>query len=370
MKLLSRYILRQIAVPAALALTVVAVVGVANEIQERVGSMPVAQMTLGDMSKLTLFLLPTLVAYVVPITFMLGILFAFGRLSRHGEIVAIQAAGVPLKRLILPVIMAGLLLSGACFIIQDRLQPWGMTKIYKLIFSDLPLRVTLDTLPTGIMQEYAGWRVYVGGRDRKTGTLHGLVVLKPEGDGSRVSSYYAERARLVKEDGKTWLEMENGHFVPAGKGKRVTRLSFDRPFRVSVPEITVEEPPRNRRSMTIAELYGMQLEEAKRLAETYSESDERELRKKRDEIAERLSLPFACLAVSLAAAPLGARAKRSGRSYTFAVGFSIILMYYVLRMLCDTNSLCSMAEAIARAWAPNLAIGFMGLVFIWRVDRV
>ena len=100
---------------------------------------------------------------------------------------------------------------------------------------------------------------------------------------------------------------------------------------------------------------------AGQIAQTPSEPGKLELFKVRRDIADRLSLPFACLAVSLAAAPLGARARRAGRSYTFAVGFSVLLIYYVLQMLVEGHSLHPLWLTILRMWVPNLLLCGAGL---------
>jgi lipopolysaccharide export LptBFGC system permease protein LptF len=413
MGLVNRYLLRQIAAPAALAVTAIAVVAVANELQERVKRLPVAQMTLGDISRLAFYSLPTLVAYVVPITYMMGILLAFGRLSQNNELVAMKAAGIPLKRILVPVLVVGALLSGACLLVQDRVQPWAIRKVNDLIQFELPLRVTLDVLPTGIMQEFGDWRVYIGGKDLKTNTLENIVILKPEADG-RAAAYYAASARLTRDNGQSRLEMTEVNLIPPGQSGYVTPMRtasmwlavpkpvLDKPLVPHKPvplrelygkeqaleqEVAREgsEPLKAdlrkvreeindrlsaRRGLTIRELYANQRELTAAVERTSSEPLKLALLKLRRELADRLSLPFACLAVTFAAAPLGARAKRSGRSYTFAMGFIIILVYYVLQMLVMPKSLYPLWWGIVRAWTPNLVLCAVGALFLWRVDRV
>jgi lipopolysaccharide export system permease protein len=368
MGIINRYILRQIAVPAMLAVSAIAVVGVSNEIQERVKKLPIAQMTLGDMTRLALYLLPTLIAFMVPITYMLGILLAFGRLSENNEIVAMKAAGIPLRRTILPVVFMGAILSGACLCIQDSVQPWAFRKVMDMMYSELPLRITLDALPTGVMQDYAGWGVYIGKKDIKAGALENIVILKPE-EGGGASSYYADSARLISEGDHTKLSMENLRLIPPGESGYVTMLSAPSAW-LGIPKIKTERPPFSRRECSIREL----MEEERTLSDDYkstqSESARSELVDFRTEIATRLSMPFACLAVTLAAAPLGARARRAGKPYTFAVGFVIILTYYVLTLAAEQKSLLPLGTSIILSWIPNLVVGIAGIVMIWRVDRV
>ena len=88
------------------------------------------------------------------------------------------------------------------------------------------------------------------------------------------------------------------------------------------------------------------------------------------ETSERFGLSLACLAVSLAAAPLAVRFPTSGRSFSFALGFSLALLYYVVNILLEPRSLVSMPETILCAMAPNIVLGVLGLWALWRVDRV
>lgn len=368
MGIISRYILRQIAVPALLAVSAIAVVGVSNEIQERINKLPVAQMTINDMGRLALYLLPTLIAFMVPITYMLGILLAFGRLSENNEIVAMKAAGIPLRRAILPVILVGAVLSCLCFAVQDRVQPWAYRKVMELIYSELPLRVTLDALPTGVMQDYAGWGVYIGKKDSRAGSLDNIVILKPEENGG-ASAYYADSAQLVTEGERAKLSMKNLRLIPPGEGGYVTMLSAPSAW-LGMPKIPTDRPPPTRRERSLRELFDEERNLQKDYAATQSESSRSELANYRSEIATRFSMPFACLAVTLAAAPLGARARRAGRPYTFAIGFGIILAYYVLMLATEPKSLMPLWATVALSWTPNFALAVAGAGFIWRVDRV
>ena len=368
MGIINRYVLRLIAVPTLLALVAVAFVGIAGDIQWRIRDLPVAQLMLVDVLRLGLYLLPAIVSYVVPATYLMGILLAFGRLSQDGEIVAMKAAGIPLKRVVIPVIVLGALLSGLCLVVQDRIQPWAIGKAYKLLFADLPLRVTLDVLPTGVMQDFAGWRVYIGNRDSRTGALQDIVILQPQ-EGRRATAYYADSAVLAKENGQSILEMRNVDIVPVGEDGRMTRMRTAS-AQLVVPKVEDRMPKTSRGDLTLAGLFANEREFRERMAEDRSEPSRLELQKLRREISDRLSLPFACLAVTLVAAPLGARSKRSGKSYAFAVGFSVILTYYVLQLLMAPRQLCPLEIGVLRAWAPNLILCIAGMGFLWEVDRV
>ncbi|NLF56326.1 MAG: LptF/LptG family permease [Candidatus Hydrogenedens sp.] len=368
MTLLSRHTLRQIAAPALMAALVIAFFVTGSTVRTQMKTVmelvPVGQIRVADISKISLFTMPMLSGYVFPITFLMGIMLAFSRMARDSELIAMKAAGIPLRRLVLPVVAAGALLSGAAFFIQDQAQPWAHRRLVALVTGDLPLRVSIDLLPTGVMHEFGDWRVYIGGRD-PDGTLRGITVLQPDGAGG-ANAFYADAARLVHEDGKRLLEMRRGYLVPADPTRHFTFESLRQP----VPAITMRNAPEDREGMGMRAL----LDEERRLDALFRETAALpvagELRAIRLDIKNRLAFPLMCLAVALVAAPIGARSSKAGRSYTFAAGMLIIVVYFVLRKLVEPPFLASLPLTIALGQIPNLLLGAAGVALIARVDRV
>ncbi len=370
MGIISRYILRQIWIPALIASIVISFVLIAGTIQtqlkELLREVPIAQITLMDISWISIYSVPTLVGFLFPVTFLMAIMLAYGRMAQYNEIVALKAAGVPLKRLILPVILLGVLLSGICFLAQDVGQPWAQKRLTHLLRSDLPLRVTIDMLPTGAMHQYGEWRVYVGRKEG--GALRDIVVLQPLPDG-RANAFYAESAQLVKENGVSMLEMRHGHYIQAEKGDMVPRTTFE-VGRRAVPSLSPRAMEGERKSMSLAELFAVERETVEKLERTQAKPVERDLRAVRLELSQRLSFPLMCLAVSMLAAPIGARIKRAGRSYTFASGLAIVAVYFTLSKVMEPRTALPLLVFILMQQTPNILLGLAGTALIWRVDRV
>lgn len=384
MRHITRYVVRETAAPSFLALAVFSFLGVANELRERIREFDIAHVVVSDFTKLAIWFLPTLLYYIVPITYMMGVLLAFGRLAQHNEITAMKAAGIPLKRIVAPVIAGGVLLSGACFLLQDRLQPAALRKINDLIYAELPLRATMDAVSPGVVHEIGNWRVYIGGRNRKTDTLENVDILVTQDNGD-IWLYHADSARFVRDGGRLQLYIPSCFLIMPGSPvrTRITDLTLSPP----APEARKRAPERRMLSLRqlldadaqlerkileagalpeMRPLYGIPSE----FPEGVSIRDWNELRRLRAETRERVSLPFACLAVSLVAAPLAVRGKGGGRSYSFAIGFGVALTYYVLLVATQAPGLPSLAEAVVRGAVPNLALAAAGVWAIGRVDRV
>ena len=252
-----------------------------------------------------------------------------GQLVARGEIGAIKSAGISLSRLIIPVVVAGAVLAVACLLVQDRLQPWAIQKAYDLIERELPERATIDMLKPGVMHEYEGWRVYIGYRDPATRVLYDVDIVRPENQGG-VWVFHAETATVRKQGESRVLELRNGHFV----SPQNLRSAFDSQELVIPARAHNPSARRLRLGMNLAELIESEKQRTRNYEKSGSYASRIELLKERQEIAERLSLPFAALAVSFTAAPLalwGRRGTRSARATVLLGARDLVALLFAAR---------------------------------------
>ncbi len=367
-RLLTRYILRHIGPPAVLALAMVAFLAMIGGIREHLEDLPIDQITLGDLSRLSLLSLPALVAYIVPITFMMGILVAFAGFAHHNELVAMKAAGVSMKRVVLPVIVLGAVLSVACFLIIDQLKPWAVQRMTHLIYTELPQRASLAMLPPGVMHEFGGWRVYIGDKEADGEVLRDIVILQP-GEAGGMSDFYADRARIEKVGGKSTVVLEDAFWIQTKGDDQVMHAASPR-IELPVPRIEAEQEGTGREAMTSRELFARQRALSQELAQAHSVDVASDLVKVRDEIMDRVAYALMCLAISVVSAPLAAGVRRGGRSYVFGVASGILLVYFVLRSVVKTDVLMPLPTMIALGQTPNLVLSATGLILIFRLDRI
>jgi len=366
-RLLTRYILGKIWPPALLAALVISFVVVGGAVRTEMRTIteriPIGQLAVMDIVRIGFYALPTMVNYIFPITFLLGIMFVFSRLAQYSELTAMKAAGIPLKRIVLPVVVLGAALSVVAFGVADQAQPWAYRRLVRLVTLELPLRMTLDALPTVVIHEVGDWRVYLGRRE-PDGTLRDIVILQPQEVGA--NAFYADSARLLTRDGEARLELQNGYFIPNDPKQHFS-------FESLVNKAPMPEPMKEPGTSEGLSLAGLRAEE-RRLTTLFRETNAlpvgSALRNMRLEIKNRLAFPLMCLAVSIVGAPLGARAKRTGQSYAFTMGLGIIGVYFVLRKVVELPMLLSLPTTIALGQTPNVLLCLLGLALIWRVDRV
>ena len=123
MKILRAYVLQEHLSPFLVTmggLTAVLLIGNIIKFTDLIISKGVAVV---DILRLLLYLMPYLLSFTVPMACLISMVLAFGRLSTDYELIAMRASGVAPARLVLPMVLVGLVMSAALFIINDRLVP-------------------------------------------------------------------------------------------------------------------------------------------------------------------------------------------------------------------------------------------------------
>src|SRR5688572_32518557 len=111
MRLLDRYLLRELAAPLLYCLAGFLVFWISFDVLAELENFRERQLGLREVLLYYTFRLPELLNVVLPITLLLALLYALGQHNRHNEIVAMRAAGRSLGRLILPYLGVGTVCS-------------------------------------------------------------------------------------------------------------------------------------------------------------------------------------------------------------------------------------------------------------------
>jgi lipopolysaccharide export system permease protein len=372
-KILNRYVLREVMIPSLLAFALISFLAVGNELRERIDLLPIEHISFFDIGRLTVFFLPSVVTYIIPITYMMGVLLAFGRLTQENEIVAAKAAGIPLKRVVVPVLVGGALMSVLSFVIQDRVQPFTFNRAMLMITRELPERLTLDVLPAGVMHEIESeegiWRVYIEKKSPDTGTLHNIELLMPRKGGS-AWTFFAREAQVATQGEQTEVILRDGYAIYPQENDQELMVSVFPEFRIPWPESVPGKMSQQRRTLSLSECLAAEQDLTQRYEDQRTVKLKGDLLKMRVEISERFSLPLLCFTVSFLAAPLAVRSRHGGRSYSFAIGFAILLVYFPMSIMLEPQSLHGLDTVVLRGMLPNLVLLAAGCVALWRVDRI
>src|SRR5688500_3659335 len=115
MRLLDRYLLRELCVPLIYCLVGFLIFWVSFDLFDELEDFQKAQLGIDDIARYYLVKTPELLVTVLALALLLALLDALTTHARHNEMVAMRAAGLSLARISMPYLAVGVLLSLVLF---------------------------------------------------------------------------------------------------------------------------------------------------------------------------------------------------------------------------------------------------------------
>jgi len=118
----------------------------------------------------------TLIPMSMPLAVLLASLISFGNLGERFELLSMKAAGIPLIRILTPLILVAALIGGGSFYFQDRVSPYATRELSRLAWSMRQKSPELE-IPEGVFySDIPGYNLYVERKDPNTGMLYGVMI--------------------------------------------------------------------------------------------------------------------------------------------------------------------------------------------------
>ena len=150
----------------------------------------------------------TLMPQSLPLAVLLASLITFGNMAEQLELLAMKAAGVPLLRIMQPILIVVLLLTGTSFYFQNKAAPEAQISMRQLLISMKQTSPVLE-IPEG--QFYNGIpnvNVYVQQKVPETGMLYDVTIYKTDRGFDRAQIVLADSGRLEMSADKLHLFLE------------------------------------------------------------------------------------------------------------------------------------------------------------------
>ena len=118
----------------------------------------------------------TLIPVSLPLAILLAALMTFGNFGEKYELLSMKAAGIPLLRIIRPLIIFCAMLCGVSFYFQNVIAPKAQLKLWTILVSMKQTSPELD-IPEGVFySDIDGYNIYVKKKDRDTGIMKDLLI--------------------------------------------------------------------------------------------------------------------------------------------------------------------------------------------------
>ncbi|HNT34429.1 MAG TPA: LptF/LptG family permease, partial [bacterium] len=211
MKIVTRYILREVINPFAIGVFAFTFLFLANGIFRLMDWIVIGGIQGSLVGGMVLALIPFILNVTFPMALLLGCVFAFGRLSEHNEIQALLTCGHTYGRIVRPVILLGLGCTGFLLFWSEYIAPKA-----SLIQNMTTFRIVEHMSPIAVLEEgkfstrLPGRVLYLQKIDLADHTVHGVAIFEMNGNKIRAALLSPRgRVQYNSQEMTLSLDLEN-----------------------------------------------------------------------------------------------------------------------------------------------------------------
>ena len=207
MRLLSRYLLRQLAAPFVFALTALTSLMLLSQIAKKFGSLVGKGLPWTVIAEVFALSIPFIVAMTLPMAVLLAVLYAFSHLAADNEVTAMRASGISVYQLLRPVLAWGVFMALFNFTFVDQMLPRSNARLRNLLI-DIGRKKPTFELREQVINEVPPSSYFLRANriDANTGRLREVTIYDVGGDAAR-RIIYADSGLMAYAEGQTDLSL-------------------------------------------------------------------------------------------------------------------------------------------------------------------
>ncbi|WP_338763770.1 LptF/LptG family permease [Bernardetia sp. ABR2-2B] len=210
----------------------------------------------------------TLVPQALPLAILLASLMAFGNMGEHNELTAVKGCGISLIRILMPVGLFAVFMTGVAYVFNDSIVPEVNLKAYRLLYDVRQKEPTLDFPEGSFYNGLPGWSIRIGEKVKGTDSLKDLIIYDHRSARGNTDVIIADKGLMINKQDEQVLQfhIENGYhyseqLTNGGRDKNAfmrdkfeqATFNFDLSF-LQMNETSEELFQQNRYMMTVSQL--------------------------------------------------------------------------------------------------------------------
>ena len=204
-RILDRYVIRQLLMPFGIGLLVFTFLIIIPEFMRYAEDYIAKGAPMSAVAQVIVALLPMALGLTIPMSLLMALLVAFGRLSADREFVAFQACGVSPRRLLIPVGLVSVLCFGATAYVLLVSVPAGNQRSREITFNIIASQAEGEVKPRIFFDGFPNIDLYVR-EIPPSGGWNGVFMSDNRGgEGSAI--YNAKHGRVVIDRAKRSVEV-------------------------------------------------------------------------------------------------------------------------------------------------------------------
>jgi lipopolysaccharide export system permease protein len=320
-----------------------------------------------DFIRISIYLLPGLLLFSIPMTSTLGVIIAFTRLTGENEILALKSSGISLYRLLVPVVMVAIFTAGLTALTSTLLVPASSVYLKQTFHQLAKEKIDQGIRANDFSYNIRDVVIYVDRIDELTGRWQGIFI-SDQRDRKNPMTIIARSGSLDSDlDTMTVkLKLADGS---------IHRNSSDSSQTISFGAYNLQLPVNegspvtkaHKKDLSPAELLEKATELHKKAETTPGQKEalQRASISMLIEFHKRLALPVGCLILTILALPLALQSRPGRRQLGLPLGLLFFFLYNILLSFAKSTAETSGLPVGPIIWLPNLIFA----ILTWMIIR-
>ncbi len=365
MKILRNYILKEFFGPLLLTFSVLSFVMVLIGNLKRIADLVINKgVDLFSVLQIFIYLTPYIITYTLPISVLVAVLLALGRLSSDNEVNAIRASGISLFRLILPLLIISLILSLGLAFFNDQAGSYAHFA-YRKTLKELGFKNPTAAFEEGVfINSFQRYILFIYHVDQKRNRLNNVRIYEPQGEGKPTRTIIAKTGEFIAVPEKNTVKLKLMDGTSDEPDPQHPTNFYKLNFKTYFMNLNLAESQdkdkigKKPKDMSIQEL----------------KTEIANLRKEGidatpliTEIQEKITLAFSCLVFILLGSSLAMITRRREKSINIGIAILVIVVYYPLFIGCEALAIEGYISPQIAMWIPNIIFGVSGAILTYRL---
>lgn len=381
MKILTRYLLREMVVPFLIGQCAIVMLLTGSVLYNNADIFLQNQVPVVYVVKLALYFVPFLMHMTMPVAMAVAASLVVSRLGRDSEITVLRAAGLSLGRIFLPIFVTGLAVSVADFVFGEYVVPPTLQRFVSVI-SEIPLHLKRLTPPAG--------QKIVSSDQQYVLSVHSMIPRKGYIELNGVSIQADFNYAYATGEQPFVALAKTGRYVDGAwtlDNPTVFRFDINDPLKwghATMKSFTYYIPVDTQAFQNGFVLNLPMGKMATGATKTFSQLG-LELRRQRESGARvdafavldynfKLSIPFSCLVMALCCAPMALRFARGGGFMGTLLSICLVFVYWNTLLLArilgspGPDAAPPLLPPILAAWSQNVLFVLLGVIVLRRSE--
>jgi len=364
MRILTRYILREVTAHALIGVTVFTFVLFTRDLGQILELVVRNSAPLPSVAQVFFFILPIAFTISIPAGVLVGILIGLSRLAADSEITAMRASGIGVWTFLRVVSIFAIgawllaLFNGVYLAPQSQA---AMARLQDRLKSS---QASFEVQPRVFYEGFPQLVLYVQNvREAPGAAIWKGVFIADTSIPSAPRITLAEQGILVSEGPSTLhLHLTNGstHEIDPKDPDHYQISTFEQ------TDLPIPVPQAESKEQEVAPVSQLST------TELWRQASDRKNPQSRWELIEfhrRFALPTSCLVLALVGIPLGLSSKKGGKSAGFVLTILLVFAYYSLSLVGISLARQGRLSPTFGVWLANLVFFLGGAFLLWRAER-